>query len=104
MKRKVMGFFIVLFMLALVLTFIQFVDFGNLNGFAILNDVAGNSKIPNISFENTEGVLFGLFLLVFVFVSALILSKLEKHRERNHLTLISDKQPFNRKLIPIRYD
>ncbi|MEI6849615.1 MAG: hypothetical protein WCK29_01120 [archaeon] len=104
MKRRVLSFFTVLIMLALVLSFIQFVNFGNLSGFAIWSDVAGNSKIPNISFENSSGVVFGLALLIFVFISALILSKLEKHRERNHLQLISDKQPFTRKLIPISYD
>lgn len=104
MKRRVLSFFIVLVMLAIVLSLIQFINMGNLSGFAILKDPAGNSRIPNVSFENTEGVVFGLVLLVFVFIAALILTKLEKHRERVHLHLVSDKQPFTRKLIPISYD
>ena len=104
MKRKVISFFIILIMLALVLSIIQYVSLGNLSGFAIWKDVAGNSRIPNVSFENSKGVIFGFGLLIFVFISALILTKLENHRERNHLTLISDKQPFGRKLIPISYD
>lgn len=104
MKRRVLSFFTVLLMLAIVLSLIQFVNMGNIGSFAILKDIAGNSRIPNVYFNNTEGVIFSLVILVFVFIAALIVTKLEKHREKAHLHLVSDKQPFTRKLIPISYD
>ena len=104
MKRRVIGFFVVLVLLAVVLTVIRFFVVDSSSSFNFLNDAVGNPRIPNVSFEDREGVVFGFLLLVFVFIFAFIMLKFEKRRHKMHVHLINDERPFKRKLIPVRYE
>ena len=98
-KRRVIGFFVLLLIFALVLAIIELVRFGGFNGIVQINQSNdSNDYAPSIDFT-----LVGFFLFVFIFIliAGLIIKFLQNYHDRRG----SDNGGYrHRKLIPIDLD
>lgn len=98
-KRKVIGFFVVLLVLAAVLSLVEVVRYGALVGFISLgssNDSVGYSTNNAASHDI---LIFGLYVFAFILLVGVIFTYLDKYNERTRHDPEQVEIPFKRKVI-----
>ncbi len=99
-KKKVISFFLVLLLFAFALTFIEVLAYGKAVGF--FGFQVGSASANNLDITNNKQDLFffGLYVLLFILLSAFVFDYLVKYRnktERENHTEV----PFKKKVIKL---
>ena len=100
MKRRVVGFFVLLLMFAAVLSIVEISTYGKLTIFAILDDIGSGRNITSVIRENQSALFFGVYLFLFLLVAAFLFNFMRKYTERINLNHEGhEERPFKRKII-----